>query len=83
MVTKYVYSQGTPDEAYGQPGALFAQGVTPVPGLLTKVIQDFGGASRPNLTTITRDFDGAGNANTGRAQRRDHTLIRSMRWAAS
>ena len=64
VVTKYVYSQGTPDEAYGQPGALFAQGVTPVPGLLTKVIQDFGDASHLNVTTITRDFDGAGNAKT-------------------
>ena len=62
VVTKYLYSQGTPDEAYGQPGALFAQGVTPVPGLLTKVIQDFGDASHLNVSTITRDFDGAGNA---------------------
>ena len=38
-MTKYVYTQGTPDEAYGQPNALFAQGVTPVPGLLTQVIR--------------------------------------------
>lgn len=58
-VTKYIYTQGTPDEAYGQPNAVFAPGVMPVPGLLTQIIEDFGGI---NLTTIYRDFDGAGNA---------------------
>lgn len=64
VVTRYVYSQGTPDEAYGQPNALFAQGVTPVPGLLTRVIEDYGSAPHLNVTTIYRDFDAAGNALT-------------------
>jgi RHS repeat-associated protein len=57
-VTKYLYTQGTPDEAYGQPNARFAQGVTPVPGLLTQVIRDFGGIGE---TTTYTHFDAAGN----------------------
>jgi YD repeat-containing protein len=55
-VTCYTYTQGTNDEAYGQSGALFAQGVTPVPGLLTQVIQDDGGY---DYTTIYKDFNPA------------------------
>jgi RHS repeat-associated protein len=60
-VTKYLYTQGTSDEAYGQPNARFAQGVTPVPGLLYQVILDFG---RINETTTYRNFDAAGNPQT-------------------
>jgi RHS repeat-associated protein len=59
MVTRYVYTQGTSDEAYGGANARFLPGVTPVPGLLTQVIEDEGGA---NLVTLYRDFDGAGNS---------------------
>jgi RHS repeat-associated protein len=55
--TVYRYTQGTADEAYGQPGALFAAGVTPVPGLLTQVIRDEGGL---NETTTYKDFTAGG-----------------------
>jgi hypothetical protein len=50
-VTRYVYTQGTAEEAYDGSTPLFAQGVTPVPGLLTRVIQGYG-SSTP-LTTPT------------------------------
>ncbi|MGD9101214.1 MAG: hypothetical protein PVF45_12110, partial [Anaerolineae bacterium] len=60
-VTRYVYTQGTPDEAAGGANPLFAPGVTPVPGLQTQVIQDDGGL---NLTATYKDFDAAGNALT-------------------
>ncbi len=59
VVTHYIYTQGTPDEAYGGSNARFLPGVTPVPGLLTEVIADYGGE---DLTTNYRDFDGVGNA---------------------
>ncbi|MCP4590370.1 MAG: hypothetical protein GY842_06485, partial [bacterium] len=58
VITVYSYTQGTPDEVYGQPEALFADGVTPVPGLLTRIVRDYGGL---NETSVYRDFDGAGN----------------------
>ena len=58
-VTRYVYTQGTADEASGGAKARFAAGVAPVPGLLTEVIEDDGGA---NLTTTYTAFDMAGNA---------------------
>jgi RHS repeat-associated protein len=61
VVTVYRYTQGTPDEAHGQPNALFAQGVTPVPGLLTQVTRDYGGLEE---TTTYRDFDAAGKPQT-------------------
>jgi len=64
MVTKYVYTQGTPAEAYGQPGALFAQSVTPVPGLLTKIIEDYGDAPHLNVTTVYKEFDAQGKPMT-------------------
>lgn len=60
-VTRYVRTQGTLDEVYGQPGALFAEGVTPVPGLITQVIEDDGGYG---YTTTYRDFDALGNPQT-------------------
>lgn len=56
-VTRYVYTQGTPDEAYGGANSLFAPGVMPVPGLLTHIIQDEGGI---NLTTTYKDFNALG-----------------------
>lgn len=61
VVTVYRYTQGTPDEAYGQSNALFAAGATPVPGLLTQVIRDFGGLAE---TTTYRDFNAAGKPQT-------------------
>ncbi|MCW5844574.1 MAG: right-handed parallel beta-helix repeat-containing protein, partial [Caldilinea sp.] len=63
-VTRYVYTQGTPDEASGGANARFAPGVSPVPGLLTQVIQDYGDGGHLNITTISKDFDGMGNAQT-------------------
>ena len=60
-VTIYIYTQGTPDEASNGATPLFISGVTPVPGLLTQIIEDSGGE---NLTTTHRDFDGAGNTGT-------------------
>ena len=63
-VTRYVYTQGTPDEASGGANPLFAPGVTPVPGLLTQQIEDDGDASHLNLMAIYKDFDGAGNPGT-------------------
>ena len=60
-VTQYIYTQGTADEAAGGANPLFASGVTPVPGLLTQVVEDAGGE---NLTTSFRDFDAAGYPGT-------------------
>jgi YD repeat-containing protein len=60
-VTRYVYTQGTADEAAGGDNARFATGVTPVPGLLTQVIKDEWGSSE---TTTYTDFDAAGNPGT-------------------
>lgn len=57
-VTQYVYSQGTPDEAAGGANPLFLLGVSPAPGLMTRVVSDAGGE---NLTTVYKDFDAAGN----------------------
>lgn len=57
-LTRYVYTQGTPSEAAGGANPLFAPGVTPVPGLLTQIIEDDGGAA---LTTTYKDFDALGN----------------------
>jgi RHS repeat-associated protein/uncharacterized repeat protein (TIGR01451 family) len=57
-VTKYVYTQGTAQEASGGANPLFKAGVAPVPGLLTRVIRDYGGE---NLTHTFREFDAAGN----------------------
>lgn len=57
-VTRYVYTQGTPDEAAGNFNARFAIGVTPVPGLLTQKILDDGGLA---LTTTYEQFDARGN----------------------
>ena len=64
-VTKYFYTSGSPEESSDGATPLFAANVTPVPGLLTKVVRDFGDdASNLNLTTIYQDFDAAGNAQT-------------------
>jgi RHS repeat-associated protein len=57
-VTRYIYSQGTAQEASGGANPLFAPGVTPAPGLLTQVIEDYGGQ---NLTQTYKAFDAAGN----------------------
>jgi RHS repeat-associated protein len=64
LVTKYIYTQGTADEASSGANARFAPGVTPVPGLLTQIVEDFGDAAHLNLTTTYRDFDAQGNAQT-------------------
>ncbi len=56
-VTRYVYTQGTPDEASDGAHPLFMPGVAPVPGLLTQVIQDEGGLDQ---TTVYKDFNAAG-----------------------
>lgn len=61
IVTQYQYTQGTPDEAFGQANARFAPGVTPAPGLLTAVVRDAGGL---NDATTYSDIDGAGNPQT-------------------
>lgn len=70
-VTKYVYTQGTPDEASNGSNPLFAPGVTPVPGLLTQIIEDFGGE---NITTIYQNFDAAGNPQSQLDPRGNPTL---------
>lgn len=62
IVTEFVYTQGTPDEASNGSNPLFAPGVDPVPGLLTQIIENAGGGSHLNLTTIYREFDALGNA---------------------
>ena len=58
-VTRYVYTEGIPAEGSGGATPLFLPGVTPVPGLLTRIIRDEGGL---NETTVYRDFDGAGSS---------------------
>ncbi len=63
-VTKYVYTQGAPDEAAGGANPLFAQGVTPIPGLLTKVIEDYGAAPHLNVTTVYKEFTAFGKPMT-------------------
>lgn len=57
VVTRYVYTQGIPDEAGTGATPLFLPGVTPVPGILTRVIEDEDGF---DYTTTYRDFNGAG-----------------------
>ena len=59
--TRYLYTQGTPDEADGGSNPLFAPSVNPVPGLLTQLIED---DDDLQLTTTYRDFDALGNAQT-------------------
>ncbi len=61
VVTRYVYSAGTADEADGGSNPLFLSGVTPKPGLLTQVIEDAGGTGDLNITTVFKGFDTAGN----------------------
>lgn len=61
ITTRFIYTQGTPDEASSGSNALFAPGATPVPGLLTQVIEDAGGAGHRNSTTVFKNFDRAGN----------------------
>ncbi|MCZ7570272.1 MAG: hypothetical protein M5U01_17040 [Ardenticatenaceae bacterium] len=56
--TRFIYTQGTADEAADGGNPLFAPGVTPVPGLLTKVVEDEAGIAQ---TTMRKDFDAAGN----------------------
>ncbi|MGB0384815.1 MAG: kelch repeat-containing protein [Ardenticatenaceae bacterium] len=63
-VTKYVYTEGTSDEASDGADPLFAEGVTPVPGLLTQMVEDYGDNSHLNLTTTFKNFDAQGNAQT-------------------
>ncbi|MEZ4682083.1 MAG: RHS repeat domain-containing protein [Caldilineaceae bacterium] len=63
-ITRYVYTQGTADEASGGANARFAPGVIPVPGLLTQMIEDFGDAAHLNLITSYKDFDAQGNPQT-------------------
>jgi RHS repeat-associated protein/uncharacterized repeat protein (TIGR01451 family) len=58
VVTCYTYTLGTPDEAAGGAHPLFAPGVAPVPGLLTREVRDCGGL---NQTTIYRAFDAGGH----------------------
>jgi YD repeat-containing protein len=62
-VTYYTYTQGTQDEADDgeNENPLFLPGVTPVPGLLTQVIKDYGGIAQ---TTTYKGFDAQGNATT-------------------
>ena len=60
-VTRYVYTQGTSDEAFGEVNARFQDGVTPVPGLLTQLVKDESGA---NQTTTYTNFDAFGNPGT-------------------
>lgn len=60
-VTRYIYTQGTPDEAAGGANPLFLPGVTPMAGYLTQIIQDDGGFE---YTTIYKGFDASGNVQT-------------------
>jgi len=81
-ITRYVYTRGSADEAVGGANARFAEGVTPVPGLLAQIIKD--DASTPLSTgdreTITlTDYDAVGNPGTiidaaGRATRLTYDL---------
>jgi RHS repeat-associated protein/uncharacterized repeat protein (TIGR01451 family) len=52
-VTKYIYTQGTPDEGSTGSNPLFLPGVSPKPGLLTQRIVDYGGL---DITTIYKGF---------------------------
>lgn len=61
VITRYIYTQGTADEAANGNNPLFLPGVTPVPGLLTQVIEDAGNQDDLNVTTVFRGFDGASN----------------------
>ncbi|MCP4363077.1 MAG: RHS repeat protein, partial [Chloroflexi bacterium] len=64
-VTRYVYTQGTPDEAASGANPLFAPGVSPVPGLLTQIIENDGGLGpTETLTTTYKEFDALGNSQT-------------------
>lgn len=54
--TCFVYTTGAASEA----GTIFADGVTPVPGLLTQTVGDCGGPLERR--TVYRNFDAAGNA---------------------
>ncbi len=64
IVTQYVYTQGMFNENSNGTNPLFAPGVTPVPGLLTQVIEDVGDATHLNLTTFYQNFDATGNPQT-------------------
>ncbi len=59
--TRYVYTSGSLDEAADGATPRFKPGVDPVPGLLTQIIRDEGGAA---LTTIFGDFDAVGHPGT-------------------
>ena len=60
-ITRYIYTSGSADEAFGGATPLFQDGVSPVPGLLTQVIEDEGGA---NQTTTYSDFTALGKPGT-------------------
>lgn len=60
-VTKYVYTQGIPDEAAGGTTPYFRAGITPIPGILVQRIEDFGDGSHENLTSTFTDLDASGN----------------------
>ncbi len=61
IVTEYIYTEGTAEEASNGSNPLFAPGVAPVPGLLTQVIEDAGDSSHLNLTATYQEFDAVGN----------------------
>ncbi len=60
-ITRYVYTSGSADEAFGGATPLFNDGVRPVPGLLTQRIEDDGGV---NQTTNYRAFNALGKPGT-------------------
>lgn len=64
LLTKYIYSEGTIDEASDGLNPLFVSGVTPIPGLLTQVIEDYGDSTHQNLTTTYKDFNALGYPTT-------------------
>jgi len=64
IVTKYVYTQGTSDEAPGGANPLFLPGAVLRAGLLTQQIEDYGDASHLNITTVYRDFTVTGRPAT-------------------
>ncbi len=57
VVTRLFYTQGTPDESIS---GVFVAGVTPVPGLLTRVVRDYGDAAHLNMTTTYTAFNARG-----------------------
>lgn len=63
VVTRYVYTEGTSDEASNGVTPLFAPGVTPVAGYLTQVIMDDGDSDEDGFEYITtyKEFDALGN----------------------